>query len=137
MPKGERAANGSRVAEPGRTDTLANQFSRKPKAKGVERERVSRYECPLIRAAGWLAGWPTGSFFRARVYGTLVNTYAAGTRGGAGEKEGLGEGEGQGDARTGACYRTLPSEMPLDEFVLAIVDVSFGGPRSDIILLSV
>ncbi|EGI57329.1 hypothetical protein G5I_14800 [Acromyrmex echinatior] len=33
----------------------SNQFSRKPKVKGSTK-RVSRYECPLIRAACWTTG---------------------------------------------------------------------------------
>lgn len=79
---------------PSQTDTRTS-FTRKPKVKGLTK-RVSRYECPLIRAVCW-------TLFRARVYRVLVNiwwTHAGGIR-----------------------VLPLESEMLLGEFVLAIVDI--------------
>lgn len=82
---------------PGQTDTRTS-FTRKLKVKGFTK-RVSRYECPLIRAACW-------TLFQARVYRVLVNIWWI-------------------HAGWEADGRVLPleSEMLLGEFVLAIVDI--------------
>lgn len=75
--------------------------------KGSGKKRASRYECPLIRAAG------RTRLPRPRVYGALVNIRCASI-------DRPGGGGGRGDNK-----RVLPlaSEMLPGEFVLAIVDV--------------
>lgn len=85
----------------------SNQFSRKSKVKGSTK-RVSRYECPLIRAACWI-------FFQERMFTGYQLIYGRQMR---------------GETWMNACCRQKVKCYWASSFWP--LWTSFGDPRSDI-----